>query len=1337
MGLPVGKNGSGTVVAFVRRMQMGSSIFVRRSSLSFGSVIPVPEVGESGGKLAEGTSGDYWLTEPYSVTQHQGGGYYWSPHARQVYAVQTGPVLVTWIKSQPYTLTTVPNYVNTAGTTSFMTNGANVFLLYTQRYIVSGSPAKQTRNMYWTQKGFQGTGKPILVPAGRVGAVNVVYNDAFPKTVLSEYRGIGTSLPTDGNTNAPLQELRTLWFEQQQGTLYAYNVEGRVFVELLGDATGDGRYKPLGFEIVDVLQQPIPQDMKVELGERILPPLEGNPDVLDPEPLGTLSGPAYGYNYLDVGSSHVSYYAIRETQNLNDYLIHWMETGVAGIRWPRYYGRYDLKWPTDVAKYSIYVRAEAATEAEAAATGVALDAQQVPNIEYQDPLDRPRAKMTADFRFYTMLDATQPVHRSLLRYMAGDQIAFERVFSWYAANLRSTNYAGNAVVTNLTAWNGTTVVWPDPLQAPRVIHETVEVGSRITAPQGEAGSLAEDPYMAGYIQQTQGTSFDIGAYKNPFVVGFEAAAKGSIIPINAIPGKNLLEVWWFRPSSGRAGLNNGNTERGFFTAQWPSAVGRYTLVWPSATREIVMASKLGGIDATTAEGAGTIYYQNDPLKPGYNPNEEHAVMSAGVPYATRDDLNITASGSSYSSQPFVLVSYRAADGRPSIGTFKVLREKPEMGWVFDYPVPAGQMIQPIPPLTFLQKPIVGNGDAAFSRNYEPTVAEQDLPGGWVAADGSGTFGHYQKFTFKDRNQDLWVYRGPHVGLPAVVAGTYDASTGSIQPIGTVQAVAGVPIRVPVHVSRQDEFMALTVESAPSWLEANGLGIAGTPPVGSTGTFTVTYAVRDLYDQSAATNQFTVQVASTGSTVSPPPLAVISTNRYTGSVVTFTNRAPFLAQSPNGSNSFTMRYYYKTEASFAWPGIANPPAAGSIVPYLRPLDPATGVPVGDPASELTPSLDIVYRPFWPERDPKDSTKPVPTLPYAATLAKPAFGMPGVRDFRTAHVLYQQSIASNLPARIPSAVLHDATRAKYSDIATLATVPPFSTSAYAGQFPRQEVAPASVYKTLYQGKYYFPNLPPHLATRVFLDPNRGRKGQLVLQGEFKDEVLGESYLMLNVLRGSDLQAVIDLCPVGDAKGRAAWEALVRALSTEVETFVENRAIPGTYIPDPSKTEVVGVGDLAEVKNANVPVDSYALSGTGPGSGYVTILEASGTDRTKPGDPVSMHILRVGDSLNRGEVKVLLSSNPMSELVTFQFSGDMAGRYDEFEYEWKIAAPVDGFPPLPDSSMSRYLSLRTISTNIPQVIIGGAGIQALGDNYVVMRYRPVSPGHPMFKSIPSDAD
>jgi len=447
-----------------------------------------------------------------------------------------------------------------------------------------------------------------------------------------------------------------------------------------------------------------------------------------------------------------------------------------------------------------------------------------------------------------------------------------------------------------------------------------------------------------------------------------------------------------------------------------------------------------------------------------------------------------------------------------------------------------------------------------------------------------------------------------------------------------------------------------------------------------------------------------------------PLQISSTNTYTGSIVTFSNRPPFLAASPEPGNSFTMRFYYKTEPGFDWPGMANPPAPGSIVPYLRPSK--GGVFQGDSASK-TSALDIVYRPVWPVRDPADASKPVPSLPFGATLTKPKFGLPGVRDWKTAHILYQQSIATNIINASVSAVLHDATREKSSDL---------------GDHQLTKL-PAGVRAELYQGKYFFPNLPPHLAARLFFDPNRSANGSVVLKGEWKNETFGEEYTLLNVLRGSDLDAAKALCPTADLD-YAKWTATIDDLSSALETFYENPVQPGNYIPNPSLTVSIGVQDLAVVNNDNTAVDSYALSATGPGSGYITLLESSGTAITQPGDPVAMHIFKVSGELYRGELKVIPASNPLSELVSFQHTADLAGRSGEYEYQWKIAAPVDGAPPLSDETMSRYLSL-TNGLDVPRYTLGGAGVQALGDNYLTVRYRPINPAHPLYRQNPTDSD
>ncbi len=1342
MRLPMATS-NGLVSMVMRRAVVGGTYLGRSVSFSFGQVIQPPDTDERDRPLGSTPRTSYWQPEPYSTNGHANTGYYYSEHSGLVYAIQPGPITITWRRVAPVTEAerATNTYVNVNGPNgpanapvSYETNGLSTFLLATKRYLVSGGSVKPPRRMYWTQKSFQGLGVPIRVPTARVGAVKIVYNSNFPKTVGSEFSGIGSTSPTDGSTNSTLQELRTLWYDEQLGNMYAYNAEGRVFVELLGDRRADGRtHEQIGTEIVDVLKQAIPSTVAVELGERVVPPNGGDPEELYHSALQQNIGSGFTYEHSVGGALRSQLYAIKETRNLNDYIVHWLEEGIAGLRWPKLTGRYALVWPADAAKYSHYIRPPSRTEAEAAQTAVFIDPANAPNIEYQDALDRPRAKFTPDFRFYTWLDEQRPVHRTLLRYSSGDNVSFERVFSWMDANLRATNFMGGTVsdaarsiVTSLSAWNpaGARFDWPLALQssAPRVVNAVVEVGRRISPPP-ETGTAEDDGYLAGYVNRARGVSYSASAYVNPLADGFDLANRGAIIPVNAIPGSNHLEVWWFRPNSAAAGLNANNSDLGFRTIYWPSVIGRYTLQWPAAPREIVMAGNDGGSLLGT-EASGRVYYENDPQNDGYNPNEEHALIMGDKVYATRDDLNVTdaSGGVAYSSAPYVLVEHRKADGRPDMAVFRVLREKPSEGKVFDYVVPAGQRIQPPAPLAFLAKPVEGDGEAARNYNSEPSAGSGDLPVGWTSTMATGSLGHYATFTYRDRKNDLWVYRGPHRGLEVLRAGQYDLPSQRFQPTTSATAVAGEAFEFAVHASRQQEYLALDVTGAPSWLSVNGLRLVGTPPAGTASTNVLTLVVRDLYDDTRVTNTLALTVATNGVVVGQAALSLSSTNSYTGSVTRLDGRPPFLSGNPTPTNSFTMRFYYKTEPGFAWPGVAHPPAVGSIVPYLRPRNATNNGHVGDPGSKDTASLDIVYRPYWPVRDPKDSAKPVPTLPFGGTLVEPAYNLPGVRDFKTARLLYQQSIAANITSPWSSAVLHDPTRAKAVPITN--------------QFEQQ--IPAGIKTERVQGKVYFPGLPPHLGRRLYIDPNMSAKGSLVFVGEYKKESLGESYLSLNVLRGSDLQAVLNLCPTSDVEGSRKWSNLVASLATRVELFVEDRPQrPGTYVASTNGVRTVAVGDLAEVQSDNEAVDSYALSATGPGSGYVTLVEAGGAAFATPGDPVQVHVFRVGGWLATGELKVLPASNPLSELQTLQHTPDLAGRFAEYEYEWKIAAPVDGRPPEPDATMSRYVGLTTVTTNLPRFTLGGAGIQALGDNYVVMRYRPVNPVHPLYNANPADAD
>ena len=1169
--------------------------------------------------------------------------------------------------------------------------------IFRQRLLVSGSLVKPSRPIYWTQGDFQKTGKPVSVPGNRVGDVKVVFNDRVPERVTNEYQGGSLIVATN-----PVPETRTLWFDRTTSQILAYNREGRVFLELLGDVKADGTRRHLGFEIVDIFQQPTPQDVRVDLGDR----LKAFSDPLrDDSKLFPEVVPAMGPQYVETmsGGDDKPYalYAARETRNLNDVLVFWMEPGEQGLRWPRVLARYDMRWPEDPARYSHYVRPLVDGEDEAKQTAVRLEQKNIPTLLYQDPLDQERAKITPDLLFYTYLTPARPAHRTLLRYGTEKGLYFERVFSWLDVNLKAGNWAGT-LVTNLTAWDRTnqTLVFAEPMVGPRLVSGTIYVGDRVMAPQGELGAAPGDGYVAGHVRVAAGDSYHPGAYVDPLVSGFDAASQGAIIPVNAIPGRNQLEVWWFRRDRAQPGI-------GIVPISWPSAIGRYTIQYPSSPREIVLASNsgTGGVDSLVAKGS--IYYQNERSLPGYNPNEEHAMMIGGQGWALRDDLNIM-SGGDFSSLPFVLISYFGPDKRPSMAAFRVLREKASAGWLFDYVVNAGNILQAPMPLPLMPPPTEGEGVDLVNYNIEVEEPGGNLPTGWVTSDATGSYGHYKRFSIRDRKESFWVYRGLHKE-PALAAGRYVSASGTFGAMNAAEAVVGRPFKHYVHASRRAEGLTLRVDpatSVPAWMtvdsDAEGVFLSGTPDAARAAQ-DYKLTLRDVGTDETVSLVFRMTVKTSGADVSQGPLRLPRT-LPDGSQVEYRGRPPYLAANPTAANSFKMRYYYKTLDGFAWPRGEVP--VGTIVPYLRPLGTTPGTYEGDAASKATASLSIVYRPAWPAIPP--------LMQVGQTLMRPVAGLPDLESQSSAEILYQQSIGTNFATKPASVVLIDPTRAKTASLVD------FGLSAL----------PPGVLAEAYQGKFYFPNLPPHLADRVYFDPNVGSKGSLVLVGEKAGDVATGEYLRINVLRGlgtkQDLQWVLDVCPSSPADQKAKWDNLVNGLATKVETFVEAEETPGKFIVDPSLTVTRGVGDVAEITSDDSAVDSYAMSAMGPGVGYVTLMVGNGRAFTDPGEPVSMHVFRVGGPLWGGELRVVPSKNPLNELLTLEHTPDLGGRQGQFEYEWKIGAPVDGVPPA-KGNMSQWLDAQS-GTGLPRFTLGGSGVQVLADNYLMVRYRLAGSSDPV---------
>jgi hypothetical protein len=1489
---------SGKVFAILRACQVGAPYLVKQASLPFGSVIPVPLTDERGGT---NINPNYWFAAPFGASTNL--PYYYSPYANAVFATQPGQVTVVWEKSVP----TSTQPTNLPALVGAVQQSGNWYILYTNTYLVSGEAVKTPQRMYWTEGTRASTGYRVTVPPGLT--VNVIYNNSFPQNV-----------PGPGDT-APLVDTNhaksTLWVATFDSaiTIRADNAIGRAFVELLGPRNGDGNVPFLGFEIVDVFSDPVPADVNVELGTRI-PAYQDRRDDSQFVVVPPLTEAQFYYRQAIPNTPNFTLYAVQETFNLNDFSAFWLISGVAGLQWPYLYDRYHEYWPSDLSEYVNYVRTEVTSKDQAALTAVQLPASEAPKIAYQDNAGpNLGAFISSDGKFFTYLDPTFPVHRTLLQFLSGNNVAYERVFSWLDINLKGTNFSGTvatnlpsvaAYPTNLAIYqtnlaiyqtnlaiyqtnlaiyqtnlanypsaysnylynlpvtrqrgvNGTWVLncydefgyggsvnslavlvdtvdqsnkvatqefdgagftfpqnfgivtvsgvtnavtnvrlkygglsspypislyfaaqspngdvnlafpyeapglpianvdltfddtalipfvyamyigptllagsyqpdysirtylllpvpvpptqptppipptpptppslWSNPSVAPLLATATVNVGERIEAPAGELGSAPGSSYLAGYILQTNGNSFNPRAYVDPFASGFVQAGQGAIIPVNAIPGANRLEVWWFRQ-------DNMNGSQGFLPSYWPAVIADYTIHWPADADEIILASNdgSGGLDSLQAKG--TIYRQNDPAQPGYNPNEEHAVLLGGQAYALRDDLNITnpAPGQSYSSDPYVLIDYTSGDGRPKMHAFHVRREKPEAGILFDYVVDAGSVLQGPMPLKLLEPPVEINGGVATNYNSEPPTTSSDLPVGYTNLPANS---YYNGFVFQDRKHQFWVYRGLNQGLPALQVGAYDVTSNTFGPLPQAVAVVGQPFTNYIHLSRRIESLTEAITSGLDWIHLvspgtnlNDLALVGTPTLSDVGSNFCSFSVGDT-DGSQVTGTLSINVVTNGLPSALGPLVITSSNQYSGQIFSYSNRPPFLAQSPATSNSFTMRFYYKNEATFDWPGNNSAPNVGDIVPYLRPL--GSTYP---PGSKYTPSLDIVYRPVWPSS--------VPMLQSGQTLSESVSGITGVRDQSSAQVLYQQSLATNgITGTNSSVTLFDPTVQKISNINSqgLANLP------------------AGVNATFYQGRYYFPNLPPNLVNRVYYDPGTSN---LVLQGQYVPPTAVDSYLFLNVLAGADLAAVKNICYSNDTS-YSNWVALVNNLSTPLYTFHDDTN--GIYDLVTNAPQTNYVSDLVGITNSDQQVDSYAMSANGPGIGYISYIVGNGNNPAHAGEPVTVYIAQVGPGqppkpgLYPGQLVVILDPNPLSENITFQHTLDLAGQTPNFEYDWRIAPPVDGQPPTIDPT--NWPPLIAPPTNdVAHFTLGAAtGIQSLGDNYVRLRYR--QPGSPI---------
>ena len=944
---------------------------------------------------------------------------------------------------------------------------------------------------------------------------------------------------------------------------------------------------------------------------------------------------------------------------------------------------------------------------------------------------------------------------------------------------------------------------------PRVVRENVRVGQRIPTPVGELGGTAGENYLAGHVHLSAGDSIAVDAYIDPLTDGFQTANQGAIIPINAMPGKNLLEVWWFRENSPPAG-------KGFTTVLWPSVIGYYTVNWPTTTPDqIILASNQGSKPLQGLERDGWLYYQNNRDWPGFNPNEEHAMLQGGSAWALRNDLNVR-SGTNYSSEPFVLLEYVEKDGRPAMKPFKVIREDALQGFTFEYGVSVGNngglapILQAPMPLPLLPVPRVSPASRSlnteiFSLNIQgftltntsqkfgprgamsiaqvelvlgerasvPTHREYVLAGAgtsnyWVfltSADAgevsAGTFkfngivsmtrpslissvdcpqldasitanlGFY-RYAVKTtnlfslgQNVQLWNARSKMVNLATISA------TGSTNLVDVSTGVTNTMLFVTVDLKNALAASAQTVDivQASSLVCLISNPTTFTLPTGVTGWTLRNSPMRETPDRTwlSGGQQRSVPDVQQGH--------AFNVNRTTfqdrnGSIWFY--RGPHDADDPATT---TMRFYYKTLAGFYYPinnagsrlGVNDQPVVGTITPYLRPYSDRLSRFVGDPIFGNTQdtvrgddnALGISYSSLW--------SKDVPVLAMGQSLMEAVRGLPAVRGHISTRILYQQSRVVQSGANI-SVVLHDPTRRKTfalgsrTDLSILNKLPDSLSSQ--DNF----------------GKLYFPKLPPHMISRVFFDSTVGAYGSLIFQGEFIKAITGDSYLLPNVLSDSDKRFLVDICDPADLNF-SKWQSAVDGLKTTMIPFHKDK---GVWLVNSGSEEIATYlpSELCQAVDQDVPVDSYALTAVGPGSGYVSLAFEDSLSPAAAQGVLGVQVVRVSTNLYTGEIKIVNASNPLSPYITLQQVVDLAGKASSYVFDWRIAAPVDGGPvPVknkggqPVDSINgpgdQWLAVDTAKfPDGVRVTLGGtADVKALSDNYLIVRYRSTDPANPSY--------
>jgi len=1204
--------------------------------------------------------------------------YYYSPHAEKSFASQPGQVTVNWVSNEP--------------------NGSGYFTIMPESFLVSGSPAKPVRKIFWNTNNNDGPAVNINNPA--IMDVTVVYNPQVPKAVVNESVAPGTSESLTPNYN-------TLKFNNVSSltNLTASNVQGRVLVEYLGNYRGteEGTRHHIGFDIVEIVRSADIAYLSTPLGKEILP-RDGSLN-LTAAPLATAS--AY-YSSVSLGDGSTTYYAERTTSAANEpedgtpvsttayshVVFNWLETGEYGIKWPKYKDAYWLRWSPNVLDYTHQtVDAIGST----AATGLKFGSGSLPTIVFQDDPDQTEATLDVQSQALLVNPGADARNRSLLKFTAAGIPWYVNLYTQAENRITSAKETffstSNNVITATVAstagleigtmvsgdgysgtiksiLNGTQYTLNDDAVLPKIPNPSFEEytldnywyqdpessqnipGWTFTSKRGVQRSnghsfmtdtTVQHGRLALFMQTNQATAtttvtgLKAGvSYQIQFSVARRNHHTGLQLPYTVSVDGLTKHSETLSYSTTSATFSTRMTSS--FTATGPTATLRITLN-PSGDASLLLdnfqirstsdatysveSDRTAHIPQTTAATVG------DRIAPPAG-HELGGYISGGRCYYPAGYVNPFTHGmDAANSGAIIPVNAKTGDNTLTVRWFKKV------------PAPSAQFSD------FYVAGKIGRYTVSYPSNPSQIVIAQGIgTGDLTGAKASGSV-YYQ-------NNSNQIGYNPNEEHAFMLGGRAYALRDDLNVTTADTNYTSEPYVLVSYTNSSDQRPAMEaykVLRKNATYDFNYTATAGTLLVKPYPLPLLPLAMVGTGD--AATSK-DVEIVGTDA---PVNTAVQSADAYKG--FTFKDRKGFtwIHRGPHatGTPTLTMKLYYKSQDGFFIPGMSSQPSVGTILPFLRNAS-RTGQSLDTGninSNDADEPLSIVYTPAWPSAAPE--------LAVGETLTLAKYGLPQVRGQKSAEVYYQQSIAkdtTNSTGDKASVMLHDPTREKTYTLngTSLASLP------------------SSIATTSYQGKTFFQGLPPSLQRRFYYDPLLGSKGTLVFKGEFHDAIAGEDYLDLNVLTAAELTRLKALVPDVNSD-KTAWDAAINGLTTKVETYIEDTDNLGTYKIGSNAT-VSGTA-LAEITDPDTAVDSYAVTATGKGKGYVTMVFGNGNAFTPEGDPVQVKVFKVADRLYTGDLKVVNSSNPLDEQVSLRHSGDFAAKPEDYEFEWRWATGAASAP------------------------------------------------------------